>query len=49
MGIRDPQGGESIGIGGKDGEPIGDSLGELMKGLAFSASMAVDLALVEDQ
>ena len=40
---------ESTGIGGEGGEPIGDSLGALVKGLAFSASMASDLAMVEDQ
>ena len=41
--------GESTGVGGKDDEPIGDGLGEGLKGLAFSARMATDLALVEDQ
>ena len=39
----------STGIGGKGDEPVSDSLGELMEGLAFSAGMATDLALVEDQ
>jgi len=47
--IATHRGGESTGVGGKDGEPIGDSLGERLKGLAFSASMAADLAMVEDQ
>src|SRR5713101_5245636 len=47
--ITTRKGVESTGVGGKRGEPIGDSLGELVKGLAFSASMAADLALVEDQ
>ena len=41
--------GRSTGIGRKSHEPIGQALGELMKGLAFSASMAADLARVEDQ
>ena len=41
--------GKSTGIGVKGSEPIGDSLGELVKGLAFSASMAADLAVIEDQ
>src|SRR3989442_14233537 len=41
--------GRSTGIGRKSHEPIGQALGELMKGLAFSLSMAADLALVEDQ
>src|SRR5260370_38676392 len=41
--------GRTTGIGRKSHEPIGQALGELMKGLAFSASMAADLALVEDQ
>src|SRR6266478_1243653 len=40
---------ESTGVGSEGGEPIGDSLGGLVKGLAFSASMAADLAVVEDQ
>ena len=40
---------ESTGVGGKRGEPIGDSVGERMKGFALSAGMAADLALVEDQ
>ena len=40
---------KSTGVGGRRGEPIGDSLGELMKGLALSAGMAADLAVVEDQ
>ena len=46
--IATRRGGESTGVGGKDDEPIGDALGERSKGLAFSASMAADLALVED-
>jgi hypothetical protein len=46
---RNPQRGESTGIGIKGSEPIGDSLGELVKGLAFPASMAADLAVIEDQ
>ena len=46
---RDPRGLKSTGVGGKRGEPIGDSLGELMKGLALAAGMAADLAVVEDQ
>jgi hypothetical protein len=37
---------ESTGVGSEGGEPIGDSLGALVKGLAFSASMAADLAVV---
>jgi len=40
---------ESTGVGSEGGEPIGDSLGGLVKGLAFSASMAADLAVIEDQ
>jgi hypothetical protein len=40
---------ESTGIGVKGSEPIGESLGELVKGLASSASMAADLAVIEDQ
>ena len=47
--IATRKGVESTGVGGQRGEPIGDSLGKLVKGLAFSASMAEDLALVEDQ
>jgi hypothetical protein len=47
--IATRKGVESTGVGGQRGEPIGDSLGEVVKGLAFSASMAEDLALVEDQ
>ena len=42
-------GGKSTGVGGRGEEPIGDSLGALVKGLAFPASMAADLAVVEDQ
>ena len=42
-------GGKSTGVGGGGHEPIGDSFGALVKGLAFSASMAADLAVVEDQ
>src|SRR5712671_2038835 len=40
---------KSTGVGGRGGEPIGDSFGALVKGLAFSARMAADLAVVEDQ
>src|SRR5207253_10055491 len=39
----------SAALGGRGEEPIGDSLGALVKGLAFPASMAADLAVVEDQ
>jgi len=46
---RDLRGEESTGVGSEGGEPIVDSLGALVKGLAFSASMAADLAVVEDQ
>ena len=46
---RDPIAGKSTGVGGRGEEPIGDSLGALVKGLAFPASMAADLAVVEDQ
>ena len=46
---RNPQRVESTGVGRKGDEPISESLGELVKGLAFSTSMAADLALVEDQ
>lgn len=46
---HDPQRGESTGIGVKGSEPIGDSFGELVKGPVFSASMAADLAVIEDQ
>ena len=46
---RDPRRTASTGVGGRGDEPIGDSLGALVKGLAFSASMAADLAVVEDQ
>ncbi len=42
-------GGISTGIGRMGDEPIGDSLGELVKGPTFSAGVAADLALVEDQ
>jgi hypothetical protein len=41
--------GKSTGVVGRGEEPIGDSLGALVKGLAFPASMAADLAVVEDQ
>src|SRR5437879_12669699 len=41
--------GRSTGIGRKSHEPIGQALGELMKGLAFWASMAADFAQVEDR
>ena len=47
--LGDRGGQESTGVGRRDDEPIGDSLGALVKGLAFSASMASDLAMVEDQ
>src|SRR5260370_10309530 len=40
---------ESTGVGSDGGEPIGDCLGGLVKGLIFSASMAADLAVVENQ
>ena len=40
---------ELAGVGRKSEEPVGHSLGQIVKGLAFSASMAADLALVEDQ
>ncbi len=40
---------QSTGVGGRGDEPISDSLGALVKGLAFSASMAADLAVVKDQ
>jgi len=40
---------ESTGVIWNGDEPISDSFGELVKGLAFSAGMAADLALVEDQ
>ena len=40
---------ESTGVGRKGDEPMRDSLGELVKSLAFSASMAADLALIKDQ
>ena len=39
----------SAGVGGKSDEPIGNSFGEVMKGFAFSTSVATDLALVKDQ
>ena len=39
----------STGVGRKGDEPMRDCLGELVKSLAFSASMAADLALIEDQ
>src|SRR5258708_22189729 len=39
----------STGVSGKGDEPIGDALGELVKGFAFSAGVAADLALIEDQ
>src|SRR5258708_375331 len=39
---------KSTGVNGEGGEPIGDALGELVKGPAFSAGMAADLAMVED-
>ena len=41
--------GKSTGIDGRGGEPIGDPSGALVKGPAFPASMAADLAVVEDQ
>ena len=47
--IATRRGVESTGVGQKGDEPISESLGEIMKCLAFSASMATDLALVEDQ
>jgi hypothetical protein len=39
----------STGIGRKTDEPVGEALGEFMKAVAFSAGMAADLAVVEDQ
>src|SRR5207253_4825880 len=39
----------STGIRRKSDKPVGYALGELMRGLAFSAGMAADLAVVEDQ
>ncbi len=39
----------STGIRRNRDEPVRQALGELMKGLAFSAGMAADLALIEDQ
>jgi|SRR5208283_623970 len=39
----------STGIGRKSDEPVSEALGELMKGLAFSAGTAADLAVVEGQ
>src|SRR5437899_4318492 len=39
----------STGIRRKSDEPVRQALGILMEGLAFSAGMAADLALVEDQ
>src|SRR6267143_4968514 len=39
----------SAGIWRESDEPVGQALGELMKSLAFSAGVAADLALVEDQ
>jgi len=47
--IATRRGVESTGVGQKGDEPISESLGELVKCLALSASMATDLALVEDQ
>ena len=47
--IATRRGVESTGVGRKGDEPISESLGEVVKGLAFSAGMAADLALVEDQ
>src|SRR5260370_21954040 len=41
--------GRSTGIGGKSEERVGESLGQLMKGVTFSAGMAADLTMVEDQ
>ena len=41
--------GESTGIGGRGSKPVRDSPGALVKGPAFPASMAADLAVVEDQ
>ena len=38
-----------MGIGRKSDEPAGQALGELLKGLAFSAGVAADLAVVEGQ
>ena len=39
----------STGVGRNSEEPVGEALGQLMKGVAFSAGMAADLAVVEDQ
>lgn len=41
--------GRSTGIGGKSEKPIGEAFGELMKGVTFSARMAANLTMVEDQ
>ena len=40
--IATGRGGESTGIGVKGSEPRGESLGELMKGFAYSASRAAE-------
>ena len=42
-------GGQSTGVGRRRDEPIGDSLGELMEGFAFSTDVAAELAVIEDQ
>ena len=47
--IATGRGSGSTGVGGRGDEPIGDSLGELVKGVAFPASVTADLAVVEDQ
>src|SRR5712692_8446789 len=39
----------STGVRGKSDEPVSYVLGELVKGFAFSAGMAADLAMIEDQ
>jgi hypothetical protein len=39
----------STGVGRNREEPVGEALGQRMKGVAFSAGMAADLAVVEDQ
>lgn len=46
---RDLRRGESAGVDSKGDEPTGDSLCELAKGLAFSADVATDLTIVEEQ
>src|ERR1700689_443617 len=39
---------DSTGVGRNREEPVGEALGQHMKGVAFSAGMAADLAVVED-